>query len=63
MIFDGIKFNTSFVTGGLFSTDGIHVNPRGNAVIANYFIQAINNKYGSTIPQVSVTDYHGLIFP
>jgi len=63
MVFDGIKFNTSFVTGGLFSTDGIHVNPRGNAVIANYFIQAINATYGSTIPQVSVTDYHGLIFP
>ncbi|TRZ71664.1 MAG: hypothetical protein D4R97_06530 [Bacteroidetes bacterium] len=63
MVFDGIKFNTSFVTGGLFSTDGIHVNPRGNAVVANYFIQAINATYGSTIPQVSVTDYHGLIFP
>ncbi len=63
MVFDGIKFNTSFVTGGLFSTDGIHLNPRGNAVAANYFIQAINATYGSTIPQVSVTDYHGLIFP
>lgn len=63
MIFDGIKFNTSFIQGGLFSTDGIHLNPRGNALVANYFIQAINSKYGSTIPQVSVTDYHGLTFP
>ena len=63
MVFDGIKFNASFITGGLFSTDGIHLNPRGNATAANFFIQAINAKYGSTIPQVSVTDYHGLIFP
>jgi lysophospholipase L1-like esterase len=63
MQFDGIKFNTTFIQGGLFSTDGIHLNPRGCAITANYFIQAINAKYGSTIPQVSVTDYHGLIFP
>jgi hypothetical protein len=63
LIFDGIKMTAAFVTGGTFSTDGIHVNPRGNALIANIFIQAINAKYGSTIPQVSVTDYKGLKFP
>jgi hypothetical protein len=55
--------STTFVTGGTFSTDGLHLNPRGNAVVANYFIQAINEKYGSTIPQVDETAYHGLIFP
>jgi hypothetical protein len=63
MIYDGVKFNTQFIQGGLFSTDGIHLNPRGNAIVANLFIQAINAKYGSTIPQVSVTNYHGLKFP
>jgi hypothetical protein len=63
MIFDGVKFNTQFVVGGTFSTDGIHGNPRGNAIMANFFIQAINAKYGCTIPEVSVTDYHGLVFP
>jgi len=63
MTFDGITFNTTFISGGLFSTDGIHLNPRGNALTANIFIRAINNQYGSTIPQVSVTDFHGLTFP
>jgi hypothetical protein len=63
LVFDGIKMTTTFVTGGTFSTDGLHLNPRGNAVVANYFIQAINEKYGSTIPQVDETAYHGLIFP
>jgi lysophospholipase L1-like esterase len=63
MIFDGIKFNTSFISGGLFSTDGIHMNPRGNALTTNIFIRAINSKYGSSIPEVSVTDFHGLTFP
>ncbi len=63
MVFDGVKLSMTFVTGGLFSTDGVHLCPRGSAVAANYFIQAINAKYGSTIPQVSVTEYPGLVFP
>jgi hypothetical protein len=63
MVFDGIKVDLTFVTGGLFSTDGVHLNPRGNAIAANYFIQAINARYGSTIPQADVTKYPGLVFP
>lgn len=38
----GIGINASFITGGAFSLDG--VTPRGNAVIANVFIDAINAK-------------------
>jgi len=63
MIFDGIKLSTTFVTGGLFSTDGIHLNPRGSSMAANYLIQAINSKYGSNIPQANMTNYPGLVFP
>ncbi len=63
MVFDGIKMNTTFITGGMFSTDGIHLNPRGSVVAANYLIQAINNKYGCNIPQANVTSYPGLKFP
>lgn len=63
MVFDGIKVNTTFVTGGLFSTDGIHLNPRGCSLAANYLIQAINAKYGCNIPQSNVTNYPGLVFP
>jgi hypothetical protein len=63
MTFDGITFNLNFVSGGLFSTDGIHLCPRGNAITANYFIQAINSKYSCNIPQANITDYPGLVFP
>lgn len=63
MVFDGIKVSTTFVTGGLFSTDGVHLNPRGCAITANYFLQAINSKYGSSIPEANITNYPGLIFP
>ena len=63
LTFDGIKFTTTFVTGGLFSLDGVHPNPRGSAIIANYFIDAINAKYSASIPKVNISDYPGIRFP
>ncbi len=63
IVWDGVKMNSKFVTGGAFSLDGVHLNPRGCAVAANYFIDAINKQYGSTIPQVDITNYPGVIFP
>lgn len=63
IIFDGIKLNTTFITGGVFSTDGVHLNPRGNAMAANYIIQAINAHYGSAVPQANITRYRGVVFP
>ena len=61
--YDGESFTVTFVTGGTFSLDGIHLTKKGYALVANQFIMAINNKYGSTIPLVSVTDYPGIEFP
>ncbi len=63
LIFDGLTFNTTFVTGGFFSLDGIHPTPQGYAIIANFFIEAINAKYGSQVPLVNVTEYPGIVFP
>ncbi len=59
----GQTFTTDFVNGQLFSLDGIHLTGRGYAVVANHIIKAINNKYGSTIPEATVNDYTGIIFP
>ncbi|WP_461452097.1 SGNH/GDSL hydrolase family protein [Mucilaginibacter sp.] len=60
---DGISLTSSYITGGLFSLDGVHLTPRGYAIIANQFILAINNKYGSNIPLANVASYPGLQFP
>ena len=49
-----------FVTGGLFSLDGIHFTPRGNAFVANEMIKAVNAKYGSNVPLVDPNDYAGM---
>lgn len=61
--FNGVNYTTTFVTGGAFSLDGVHLTGRGYAVIANEFIKAINGKYKSTLPQVNPNNYTGITFP
>jgi len=63
IVTDGIILTSTFVTGNAFSLDGIHLTQIGSAYVANLFIQAINAKYGSTLPLVSVTEYQGVILP
>jgi hypothetical protein len=48
---------------GAFSLDGVHPNARGAAYIANIFITAINNKFGSRIPLCNPNDYPGNELP
>jgi hypothetical protein len=43
--------------GGYFSLDGVHPNPRGQALIANEFIRAINARFGATLPPVDLRLY------
>jgi lysophospholipase L1-like esterase len=53
----GIRVKTDFITGGLFSYDGVHPTSLGYAILANEVIKSVNEHYGSTITQVSVTDF------
>ena len=57
---DGSTVTTTFGTGGGISLDGIHPSPRGYALLANLFVEAINEKYGSNLPGVEPLDYTGL---
>ena len=51
---DGAADITTGYLGGLFSLDGIHPTPTGNALIANAFIAAINQRFGNSIQPVNV---------
>jgi hypothetical protein len=42
---------------GIYSEDGAHPNSRGYAFISNIFIEAINNKFGSSIPLTNISKY------
>jgi len=63
IVYNGVAINAEFVKGGVFSLDGIQLNPIGNAMLANEFIKAINQTYSSTIQQVDVTKFRGVVFP
>jgi lysophospholipase L1-like esterase len=60
---DGQAFSTTFVTGQLFSLDGVHLTGKGYAIVANHIIKAVNAKYNANIPQAIVHDYTGIEFP
>ncbi|KAB1069796.1 G-D-S-L family lipolytic protein [Tamlana haliotis] len=45
--FDDYFLNTDLVFGGLVSLDGIHLTARGYALMANTFLSAIDETYGS----------------
>ena len=64
MIINGVATNNaSFISGNLFSLDGVHPTPRGYALIANELIKVINTTYGSTLQPVNPTSYRGVVFP
>lgn len=47
-------FSPAFITGGLFSYDGVHPSSRGHAIVANEFIKLINQQYNATITPINV---------
>jgi lysophospholipase L1-like esterase len=50
----GIAFTPAFLTGGIFSYDGVHPTTIGYAIIANEFIAAINDRFDGEIPPVNL---------
>lgn len=60
---NGVDFNTEFVSGGFFSLDGYHPNQNGYALITNEFIKAINLKFNATVPTLNCVDCNGVLFP
>jgi lysophospholipase L1-like esterase len=46
--------NTRYL-GGIFSLDGIHPTRTGHALIANAFIDAVNARFGESIPHASLS--------
>jgi lysophospholipase L1-like esterase len=59
-------FNASFITGGLYSLDGIHLTDLGYTLFGNQFIRTINQAYGTQIPVAGISTLfanNGAFFP
>lgn len=48
---------SDFITGGLFSLDGVHLTDIGYTLFANEYIKAINAGYGTHVPVASVATF------
>lgn len=60
---NGINFKTTYVTGGLFSLDGVHPSNQAHGLIANTFISAINSKFSAKITFIDIATIPGsLVF-
>jgi GDSL-like Lipase/Acylhydrolase len=50
----GIHLSADFPAGGLFSADGLHPTNISYAILADYWIQAINAAAGSSVPRPDI---------
>lgn len=53
----GAVLTTSFLTGGIFSYDGLHNTRLGYALIANEFVKVINRDLGADVPPVDLRPF------
>jgi len=63
VLWNGVGYDLEFVSGGFISLDGYHPTSRGYALIANQFIEAINEEYDASVPMTTCTDCRGTEFP
>ncbi|HEY2955509.1 MAG TPA: SGNH/GDSL hydrolase family protein [Candidatus Eisenbacteria bacterium] len=52
-----VRYTSAFVTGGVFSLDGVHPNDLGHALLCNELIAAVNTKFGSNVTPIDPTQF------
>ncbi|MEP1305687.1 MAG: SGNH/GDSL hydrolase family protein [Balneola sp.] len=58
---DGVTLLPDFSPSGIFSTDAVHPNPRGNALIVNEIIKTIEITFGASLPKADVLNYPSIV--
>ncbi|MDN3678271.1 G-D-S-L family lipolytic protein [Flavobacterium paronense] len=62
LVQSGYTMTSTYVTGNSFSLDGVHPSPKGYALIANKFLEAINAEFGSNFKGVNLGQYQ-ILYP
>lgn len=63
IIYDEANINLLFKKRGVFSLDGLHLSPFGQALLTNVFINAINTHYKADIETLKISQFKGVEFP
>jgi hypothetical protein len=61
--YNGVVYSNDAIRGNFISLDGYSLTPRGSAIVANRFINAINTNFKAAIPRVDVNAYNGTRLP
>lgn len=56
LTYNGHTYTAAFMTGGLFSLDGVHPTDQGYGFMANALIDAVNAKFGSNVQHVDIVE-------
>ena len=59
----GEKYTADYISGDIFSLDGIHPSNRGYGLVANEYIKVINASFGMKIPLVDLNTLPKLAAP
>ena len=51
------RLTSDYITGGIFSLDGVHLSDIGYTLFANEYIKAINSGYSTHVPLASVATF------
>jgi lysophospholipase L1-like esterase len=57
MVFGGVKLTPAFLTGGIFSYDGVHPQAIGYAAVAREWIKTINAGFGTKLPDIDMRPF------
>lgn len=52
--FQGTTYTSDFVTGGLFSLDGVHPTDLAHGIVCNALIDVVNAAFGAAIPHLNL---------
>jgi hypothetical protein len=56
---DGILLSAAYASGQAFSLDGARFTPKGYGVVANLVIDALNARYGGSVPHLRTSELPG----
>jgi hypothetical protein len=58
-----ISLSSAQLYNSVWSTDFVHLNPRGSAMLANEIIKVLNATYGANIPEVDPLTFEPINAP
>ncbi len=57
IIVGGVRLTSQYLTGGIFSLDGVHPSTLGYALVANEVIKVMNENFGWEVSLTNVSEY------